>query len=213
MPHLYVHYFVDSVNGLAKIHFSASQFKAKVFIKNKTIFNLAVVGMQQIPGKDKVWDAPNATWNVHFDVWIKLMPYYTNAPEIYGMVPYVTRAQWTSFISGSIAYAPDSNVIDNNGFPSYSSGMSDAEKAAQFFGTASFNQAVYTTAIVNSDRDELLSLLGLNAWGEFDSLMRDSAAAKKLYRAAALRLHPDRNNGDGSQMSKLNELWGIYGTR
>lgn len=33
---------------------------------------------------------------------------------------------------------------------------------------------------------------------------------KKLYRAAALRLHPDKNNGDGSKMSELNMLWGIY---
>ena len=33
---------------------------------------------------------------------------------------------------------------------------------------------------------------------------------KRLYRGAALRLHPDRNNGDGSKMSELNMLWGIY---
>ena len=33
---------------------------------------------------------------------------------------------------------------------------------------------------------------------------------KKLYRKAAMRLHPDRNNGDGSQMSELNMLWSVY---
>ena len=33
---------------------------------------------------------------------------------------------------------------------------------------------------------------------------------KKLYRRAALRLHPDRNNGDGKQMSELNSLWSVY---
>ena len=33
---------------------------------------------------------------------------------------------------------------------------------------------------------------------------------KKLYRQAALRLHPDRNQGDGSKMSELNMLWRIY---
>lgn len=206
MPHVYVHYFVDSVNALAKIHFSASQHKAKVFIKNKTMFTLAVTGMQQIPSGDKLWDAPNATWNVHIDVWSVLMPYYTCAPEIYGMIPYATKAQWSAFISGKTAFKDEYGTL-------FDSTASDAEKAAKFFGTAAFNQAVYVTASVNSDREELLSLLGLNTWGQFDSLLSDKVGAKKIYRAAAIKLHPDKNNGDGSKMSKLNELWGIYGTR
>lgn len=170
------------------------------------MFALAVTGMQQIPSGDKIWDAPNATWNVHNDVWVRLMPYYSCAPEIYGMIPYVTRAQWTAFISGKVAYESSANGTVNVN-------ASDAEKAAQFFGTAAFNQAVYVTASVNSDREELLSLLGLNAWGQFDTILNDKNAAKKIYHAAAIKYHPDKNNGDGSKMSKLNELWGIYGTR
>lgn len=206
MPHLYVHYFVDGVNGLAKIHFSASQFKANAHIKNKTMFTLAVTGMQQIPSGDKMWDAPNKTWNIRSDVWITLMPYYTIPHEIYGMVPYSTKAQWQNFISGKVAF----EAINNNGS---TSSMSDAEKAASFFGTAAFNSAVYQTATVNNDREELLSLLGLNSWGQFDSLLSDKASAKKIYRAAAIKYHPDKNNGDGSKMSKLNELWGVYGSK
>lgn len=49
------------------------------------------------------------------------------------------------------------------------------------------------------------------------SLTRDELAAikddkilKKHYRVAALKFHPDRNEGDGSKMSELNMLWGIY---
>lgn len=34
--------------------------------------------------------------------------------------------------------------------------------------------------------------------------------AKRLYREAALQLHPDRNGGDGSKMSELNMYWRIY---
>ncbi len=34
---------------------------------------------------------------------------------------------------------------------------------------------------------------------------------KKSYRAAALHLHPDRNNGDGSAMAELNMLWQLCG--
>jgi len=206
MPHLYVHYFVDGVNGLAKIHFSASQFKANAHIKNKTMFTLAVTGMQQIPSGDKMWDAPNKTWNVHSDVWVQLMPYYSIPHEIYGMVAYSTRAQWQAFISGKTAFKDSYGTL-------FDSTASDAEKAAQFFGTAAFNSAVYQTATVNNDREELLSLLGLNSWGQFDTILSDKNSAKKIYRAAAIKLHPDKNNGDGSKMSKLNELWGIYGSR
>jgi curved DNA-binding protein CbpA len=33
---------------------------------------------------------------------------------------------------------------------------------------------------------------------------------KSSYRRAALKYHPDRNNGDGSKMSELNSLWSVY---
>ena len=40
--------------------------------------------------------------------------------------------------------------------------------------------------------------------------IKDDKILKKHYRVAALKLHPDRNNGDGSKMSELNMLWSIY---
>jgi len=43
---------------------------------------------------------------------------------------------------------------------------------------------------------------------DFKALDKDSA--KSAYRRAAIRLHPDRNNGDGTLMSELNMLWGVY---
>jgi hypothetical protein len=33
---------------------------------------------------------------------------------------------------------------------------------------------------------------------------------KSSYRRAALRYHPDRNNGDGTKMAELNSLWSVY---
>jgi hypothetical protein len=39
---------------------------------------------------------------------------------------------------------------------------------------------------------------------------RQPSELKQLYRKAALRLHPDRNNGDGSRMSDLNMYWRVY---
>lgn len=38
----------------------------------------------------------------------------------------------------------------------------------------------------------------------------DARTLKKAYFRAAMKYHPDRNNGDGSKMSELNMLWGIY---
>lgn len=45
---------------------------------------------------------------------------------------------------------------------------------------------------------------------EQDLASSEQSNLKKLYRRAALRLHPDRNNGNGAMMSELNMLWGIY---
>ena len=42
---------------------------------------------------------------------------------------------------------------------------------------------------------------------EAEILSGSAATLKKPYRAAALRLHPDRNQGDGSGMTELNYLW------
>lgn len=37
--------------------------------------------------------------------------------------------------------------------------------------------------------------------------------SKKIYRKAALALHPDRNNGDGSKMAELNIIWAELQTK
>jgi hypothetical protein len=40
--------------------------------------------------------------------------------------------------------------------------------------------------------------------------MLGSVIDKSAYRRAALKFHPDRNNGDGKKMSELNMLWQLY---
>lgn len=57
--------------------------------------------------------------------------------------------------------------------------------------------------------ERLAPLLSLTI-AELSSASMDEKTLKKHYRVAALKLHPDRNNGDGTKMSELNMLWGIY---
>ena len=56
-------------------------------------------------------------------------------------------------------------------------------------------------------KSEFASLLGVT---ELALASLDDATLKKLYRAKALAFHPDRNNGDGTRMSALNELWQLW---
>ena len=55
---------------------------------------------------------------------------------------------------------------------------------------------------------QVKKLLGVD-----DSVLADDALLKKAYRKKALELHPDRNNGDGSKMSALNEVYNAYTAR
>lgn len=55
--------------------------------------------------------------------------------------------------------------------------------------------------------EKLAVLLGISA----EQLKTgDDLGLKKLYRQAALRLHPDRNGGDSKGMTELNYFWQIY---
>ncbi len=56
--------------------------------------------------------------------------------------------------------------------------------------------------------EALAPLLGITV--ELLISEKDDSKLKKLYRSSAMRLHPDRNNGDGSRMSELNMLWNIF---
>lgn len=52
---------------------------------------------------------------------------------------------------------------------------------------------------------QLVKMLGITPQD-----LADANLLKKAYRRKALELHPDRNNGDGSQMSELNSVWSAY---
>jgi hypothetical protein len=78
----------------------------------------------------------------------------------------------------------------------------------RIFNTENFYYSqVPEVSKVPKDNEKLASLLGIQE-NELTSLPK--AELKKFYRKAALRFHPDRNQGDESKMSELNVLWGAF---
>jgi hypothetical protein len=72
-----------------------------------------------------------------------------------------------------------------------------------------FYQQAPTVTVVSKESItvQLTKLLEIS---EAELHAADKDTLKKLYRRACLKLHPDRNNGNGAAMSELNMLWGIY---
>jgi hypothetical protein len=66
---------------------------------------------------------------------------------------------------------------------------------------------------------ELLTMIGIDpeeaiwvgAYGRFEPTMRvDLVTVHRAWKRAAVRLHPDREGGDATKMTGLNELWARY---
>ena len=201
MASVYVHYCVDPF-GVTDLHFSGSRNRSRASITVKEHFNLAVTGISQIPAGKKKWDVDAKIWHIDSEYWFKIKAFFDAASvpsaqmpiPMFELCPYQTPAMFQAFMNddGTVA-ASAANAPDN-------------VKAQSFFNN--FNQAIERTAVARSDKDNLASLLGLASLREIDGL--DSKALKTLYRSAAMRVHPDRNNGDGSKMTELNALWRVY---
>jgi hypothetical protein len=78
-------------------------------------------------------------------------------------------------------------------------------KEEDFFYAAPAQDSGYSR---NEVARRLSSLIGIDEI-KLEYLLQEGEL-KSHYRKAALRLHPDRNNGDGSKMSELNMLWSIF---
>jgi hypothetical protein len=155
--------------------------------------NAAVTMIKTVPSGKRKYDPTNKIWYVDNEYWNPIYKFFGAGPEAYELVSHLDD-EWDAFLAGSNKSVDHSwtNVPEN-------------VAAKNFFHN--FNSAIEKLADNKSDKQVLASLLGLTT---FDEIPSDKAAAKKLYRTAALRLHPDKNGGDGSKMATLNELWGEY---
>lgn len=203
MSDLVVHYFPDISSGLVYVHFSGSKNQygvctANVFTANKQVFKLAVDVAKQIPTGKR-------DYNPHTEVWTfdaqyfnnNLKPFFEKAPQWFEFCPYSNLLAWRIFI-GEIK-SEDTKPVINPSDP-------DHVKAANFFHN--FNTVVEQAVNTQGDKKTLVALTGVSDYSVIDRA--DAATLKKLYRATAIKLHPDKNGGNHSDMSTFTQLWGIY---
>lgn len=60
-----------------------------------------------------------------------------------------------------------------------------------------------TFIALDTDVSLFLNFVGVSTTDD----IKEFEVAKRLYRKAAIKYHPDRNGGNGSDMSELNRLW------
>lgn len=197
MSEMAVHYYADPNTGVVYMHFSGSlnKFNSKVIDKN--VFTLATDAVKQLPHGKRSWDNDKKIWildaSYFFD---RLLPFYQKAPTWFEIIDYPNLNAWRIFIE----------EIQPEGKKVISASDPDHVKAAGFFNN--FNVVVEQAVNTRDDRKTLVELTGVSDFSDIDRA--DPVALKKLYRATAIKLHPDKNGGDHSRMSTFTQLWGIY---
>lgn len=188
----YIHTYTDSY-GVTQLYLSGSA-TGKGFI-HKTIFEAAVASIKTniIASKrryypaTKIWAIDNDYWQIQRNAFLAL-------PSVFTLISHTSLDDFDAVVSGASAKVKG----DKWAGP-------DNQAAADFFH--SFNTSIARIADDSHDKKLLAELLRV---GSFDAIPTDKAVAKKLYRAAALIHHPDKNAGNGHKMSELNRLWGAY---
>lgn len=205
MAKVFLHVYVDGRNGLTKIALCGGTRSITQKIVDRKIFDLAITAIKQIPPHQRMWVPSDKWWVVDNAAWSILKPFFESAPEIYHITLYSDYQVYYHFVRN----LPPPYTNNSDQYIGSYVGSTDAESAVNFFGQQAFESTIAVQVETNTERKIFLDLMNLSSWQDF--LKLDSVSAKKLYRAAALKCHPDRNNGDGSKMSVLNAIWSVYG--
>lgn len=134
-----------------------------------------------IPASDRVWDPTTKCWLVS-----------QHSFEL-------AQNLLTSSLLIDSQHVTDISAVTN---------LNQAQPKATTFTPNDFfynTTPVKTAESKDSLQQKLAALLQIPS-----SILTDPIAAKRAYRTIALKLHPDRNNGDGSKMSELNFLWSLW---
>jgi hypothetical protein len=76
-----------------------------------------------------------------------------------------------------------------------------AEQSQQASSTRASSQGAMLNTAGGTTEDAMVAFFMLLSYD----------AAKAAYRRAAMDVHPDKQSGDGTKMSKLNDLWSLRG--
>ena len=198
MSLIHVHYFVDGRFGTVDIHISGTRrYDAKVPDSNQ--FAMTVNNLKKVPIGKRTYNTKTKVWTMDSGYWNQVLPFYVaGAGHLYELVSYKFESDWLAFIAGEVEL--------KNGKPKIDPNAPDHVKAQGFF--RNFNQVIEATASSKTDKEVLASLIGVSSLSELDGA--NTKALKTIYRATAIRLHPDKNNGDGEKMALFTQLWGIY---
>lgn len=187
---VYVHICVDA-DGVSQVKLSGDEYRPNAAIATPQ-FSAACNILNTVPKGKQLFDDNTKVWSIDNDYWNDVKVLFQKLPTIFKLVPYDNEDDFESFLEGR-----DRKKITWDG---------PENKAAQDF-FRNFNTAISKIADDSHDKLTLAKLLSIPS---FDNIPSDKQQRRSLYRAAAIKHHPDKNNGNGHNMSELNRLWGAY---
>lgn len=160
--------------------------------REKAIFAVAVPVMKMPPVASRVYDDTTKLWTY-------LPPY---GEQVLQKLQEITKAL------GGVTLEEIEDLAENAKANVINTKRATKKSAEEFFYNGTSTPAQSTPALTKEQLAlKLCTIFEISA-AEMNKLSAEDG--KKLYRRAALQLHPDRNNGDGSKMSELNMLWGMW---
>lgn len=160
--------------------------------REKAIFTVAVPVMKMPPVASRVYDDTTKLWTY-------LPPY---GEQVLQKLQEITKAL------GGVTLKEIEDLAEDAKVNVISTKRTTKKSAEKFFYNGTNAPAQSTPAFTKEQLAlKLCAIFEISA-AEMNKLSAEDG--KRLYRRAALRLHPDRNNGDGSKMSELNMLWGVW---
>jgi hypothetical protein len=223
---IYLHFERSTLNptgllnppvNIVRLIFSSGPNQANIsWNKDKETFETFKKMLLQIPSSQRSYDATTHIWTIKADKFNLIVSLFTpvNTREHGPNSLYPGRATLANFIqncqtrSNRFNGAYGNTVFDRE---------TKAPNAEDFFYNKS--QPVSSTQMpLEQVRTKLFDLIGAPAQPSISYANTNPSVSKdidiktltKLYRQAALKYHPDRNNGDATQMSQLNMLWQQY---
>lgn len=151
-----------------------------------------VAFIKQIPSSDRAFDVHNNVWTIPIANWLAMKP-IAEAGFKCNCLKWADLFQ--DFINADFDTFSNYNSLHNYSIP---------KPEDFFYEQPPVNQNSIRPTAELSLKDIELKLI------EFFAVPDLTGDLKKLYRRAAMKYHPDLNNGDSTKMSELNWLWQEY---